>query len=832
MLALLLGCGTIYYVLGEPQEALVLLAFVVIVILITLYQEVKSERALEALRDLSSPKAWVIRDGMKLQIQSQDLVPGDLMMIAEGDRICADGTVLQGSHLAVDESLLTGESVPVRKRAWQLDALSRTPGGDDQPEVYSGTLVVSGHGLVRVTGTGISTALGKIGASLNAIQESQTALQKETGWWVGRLTFFGLGLCLVVTISLGLMHQDWLGGILSGLTLAMAVLPEEFPLVLTIFLAMGAFRLARVKVLTRRNQTIETLGSATVICTDKTGTLTENRMQLRSLCINGQFADCLVRDQPIPETHHRLIETALLASQRDPFDPMERELFAVGRTHAADHVHDAWRLEKQYPLTRELLAMSCVWTAEADSQEFIVATKGAPEAVMDLCHLGSGEAAAIRRDINRMAEKGLRVLGVARTHAQTLPIIQHDFPFEFAGLIGFMDPIREQVPAAIRLCQSAGIRIVMMTGDYPITAQQIGQDIGLSQGRIVTGDELEQMSEQALRLALPSISIFARVVPEQKLKIIQSLQACGEIVAMTGDGVNDAPALKAANIGIAMGLRGTDVAREASDLVLLNDAFDAIVEGIRMGRRIFDNLRKAMAYIIAVHLPIAGISLLPLLLESATHHVWPSVLMPIHIVFLELIIDPACTIVFEVEPDEKGIMNRAPRPAGAGIFSAKVLRLSITQGLLGLVSSATVYCYAVLSGLEEDAVRSVTFANLVFVNLALLWVNRSWNASFIDSLRVRNSALWWVMGGTLSTLTVALMMPKAQTLFHFQPASNESFVLAFVASALSVAWFEVYKAIGRYRQRNPVRPHKASPLKFHSQRAGMRKKNRKRRHRR
>ena len=612
----------------------------------------------------------------------------------------------------------------------------------------------------------------------------------------------------------------------------MAVLPEEFPVVLTIFLAMGTFRLARVKVLTRRNQTIETLGSATVISTDKTGTLTENRMQLRSLCINGQFADCSIRDQPIPESHHLLIETALLASQPDPFDPMERELFAVGRTHAADHVHDTWRLEKQYPLTRELLAMSCVWTAADDRKEFVVATKGAPEAVMDLCHLGSGQAAAIRRDINAMAAKGLRVLGVARTRAQALPIIQHDFPFEFVGLIGFMDPIRGKVPAAIRLCQSAGIRIVMMTGDYPITAQHIGQQIGLSQGRIMTGDELEHMSEQVLQSALPSISIFARVVPEQKLKIIQSLQACGEVVAMTGDGVNDAQALKAANIGIAMGLRGTDVAREAADLVLLNDAFDAIVEGIRMGRRIFDNLRKAMAYIIAVHLPIAGISLLPLLLESLTHHGWPSVLMPIHVVFLELIIDPACTIVFEVEPDEKGIMNRTPRPPGNRIFSSQVVTLSIAQGLLGMLSSATVYCYAVLSGFEEDAVRSVTFANLVFVNLALLWVNRSWSTSFIDTLSVKNSALWWVMGGTLSTLAVSLRVPTAQALFHFQPASDKSFILAVVAATLSVAWFELYKAIGRYRHRTRKMACKAPPQRLNSPRDAPRKQNRKRRHRR
>jgi len=802
MLILLLSCGGIYYALGEPQEAWVLLGFVSVVILITLFQEVKSERALEALRELSSPKAWVFRDGQKVHIDSRDVVPGDLMWISEGDRVCADGILVQGSHLSVDESLLTGESAPVQKIEWRPGSMPEHSGGQNPAEIYSGTLVVSGHGLVRVTATGQATAIGKIGSSLNTIEETSTALQIETRWWVGRLALLGAGMCLTVTLGFGLMHEDWLGGILSGLTLAMAVLPEEFPVVLTIFMAMGAFRLSRVNVLTRRNQTIESLGSATVICTDKTGTLTENRMQLQSLCIQGHFVDCGQRDQRIPESHHILIETALLASQREPFDPMERELFAVGRAHAAEHIHESWRLEKQYPLTRELLAMSCVWTGGGDQNGFIVATKGAPEAVMDLCHLTHGEAAIVRRDINQMAGKGLRVLGVARTRAEALPDIQHDFAFEFVGLIGFMDPIRQQVPSAIKLCRSAGIRIVMITGDYPITAQQIGSQIGLDQGRIVTGEDLFRMTEKSLLAALPSTSIFARVVPEQKLKIIQSFQAKGDIVAMTGDGVNDAPALKAANIGIAMGLRGTDVAREAADIVLLNDAFDSIVEGVRIGRRIFNNLQKAVAYIIAVHLPIAGITLLPLLLESAIHRLWPTVLMPIHVVFLEMIIDPACTIVFEVEPAEKDIMDRAPRAPGARLMNKRLLILSLVQGIVASLTSAAVYGYAVISDMVEEEIRSVTFASLVFGNLALLWVNRSWSESFIESLRIKNSALWWVMGGTLITLGLSLYLPWAQSLFHFVAPSHHGILLALAGGPISVTWFEIYKAIVRYRIRH------------------------------
>lgn len=809
MLLLLLGCGSIYFVLGEPQEAYVLLGFVQVVILITLYQEVKTERALDALRDLSSPKSFVIRDGVKSQIDSRAIVPGDLLHIAEGDRICADATLIESTHLSVDESLLTGESIPVRKIDWREGTVRHAPGGDDQPQLYSGTLVVSGHGLARVTATGMTTELGKIGSSLNSIQTTRTALERETGTWVGRLALVGAGLCLSVTIGLGLMHQDWLGGILAGLTLAMAVLPEEFPVVLTIFLAMGAYRLSKVKVLTRRNHAIETLGSANVICTDKTGTLTENRMQLRSLCFNGQAIEDDMLEQGLPESHHLLLETALLASQRDPFDPMERELFAFGRKYAAEHIHEQWQLEKQYPLTRDLLAMSCVWTSDTGEGGYVVATKGAPEAVMDLCHLSGPQMQMIRRDVNQMAERGLRVLGVARAIAKGVTPIQHDFSFQYVGLVGFMDPIRQQVPAAIHLCRTAGIRIMMITGDYPVTAQHIGRQIGLPEGSIVTGEALERMSDKALQTALPKISIFARVVPEQKLRIIQGLQARGDIVAMTGDGVNDAPALKASNIGIAMGKRGTDVAREASDLVLLNDAFDAIVEGIRMGRRIFDNLRKAMAYIIAVHLPIAGISLLPLILESVTQNVWPSVLMPIHIVFLELIIDPACSIVFEVEPDETGIMTSPPRIPGTRLFNYRLLTIAFAQGFVAFLTTGTLYGYAVLSGMSEEVIRSVTFASLVFSNLALLLVNRSWYESLVHSLRIKNAALWWVMSGTLLTLGISLYLPLGHELFHFQKPPPEGVLLAIAGAIASVIWFEIYKAIRRYRNRHP------QPLKQH-----------------
>lgn len=806
MLLLLLGCGSTYLLLGEPQEALILLVFVLVVILISLYQEAKTERSLEALRDLSSPRALVIREGEPIRITGREIVPGDLLVLNEGDRIPADAVLIDSSYFAIDESLITGEALPVRKVVWHPDHQQTQPGGDDQPYLYSGTLVVSGRGLARVTATGHRSELGKIGTSLVSIVATPTALQKETGRLVLLLALVGATVCVAVAIVFGLLHQDWLNGILSGLTLAMAILPSEFPVVLTIFLALGAFRLSKIRVLTRNSHAIETLGATTVLCTDKTGTLTENRMQLWSLSAAGHYIEGQQLQVEIPESHHGLIETAILASQRDPFDPMERELLSLAQRHATDHIHKEWVLQREYPLTKDLLAMSYAWRIASEAK-LLVAAKGAPEAIMDLCHLSDRQTKAITKDINRMAASGLRVLGVARSLSQELPAIQHEFDFEFVGLLGFMDPIRKEVPEAVRLCRTAGIRIVMITGDYPLTAKQIGRQIGLDDGLIVTGDALHQMSDQTLQKVLPTISVFARVIPEQKLRIIRAFQAQGDVVGMTGDGINDAPALKAANIGIAMGQRGTDVAREASDLVLLDDAFDAIVAGVRMGRRIFDNLRKAMAYIIAVHIPIAGMSLLPIVLEAISHRPWPIILMPVHIAFLQLIIDPACSVVFEVEPEEKGIMERKPRRPEERLFGARMLSFSIAQGATALLMAAVIYCYALMNGLSDEVTRGLTFATLVFQNLLLLMANRSWRDGFLKLLRLKNKALRWVFLWTLGTLALSLYLPSLQALFHFARPPAEGLAVAFGCAIGSILWFEIYKCVS-WRQR----PKKMKPL--------------------
>jgi len=805
MFLLLLAGGTLYFLLGDLQEALMLLGFVFVVMGITLYQEQKTERALEALRDLSSPRALVIRGGRQLRIAGREVVPGDIVLLAEGDRVPADGVLLQATSLSIDESLLTGESVPVTKSAAGLDdgafagPTMERPGGDDLPFVYSGTMVVQGQAIASVLATGAGTELGKIGKALEAVDSHRTRLQKETGRLVQRLALIGLALCVVVVLAYWLTRGSFIHGVLAGITLAMATLPEEFPVVLTVFLALGAWRISKQQVLTRRVPAVETLGSATVLCVDKTGTLTMNRMRVDTIVAGDDSMH--LGDTPVdslPEPYHALVEYAILASQKDPFDPMEQAMKRLGELTLAstEHLHDDWRLVHEYPLSKQLLAMSRVYRAP-DNRDYLIAVKGAPEAVSDLCHLPAAASAHVAEQVAALADLGLRILGVARAtfRESELPGIQHDFSFAFLGLIGLADPIRPTVPASVRECESAGIRVVMITGDYPGTARNIASAIGLPTASIITGPELAQMDDAVLAKRAQTTSIFARVVPEQKLKLVSALKAAGEVVAMTGDGVNDAPALKEADIGIAMGSRGTDVAREASDLVLLNDDFSSIVAAVRLGRRIYDNIKKAIAYILAVHIPIAGMSLLPVLFD------WPLVLLPVHILFLELIIDPTCSIVFEAEPEEADVMRRRPRRPDERLFSRHTVVLSVLQGLGVLFVVLIVFIFARSGGLSEAACRTVTFTALVVANLGLMLTNRSWDRTILATLRVRNGALWWVAGAALVLLALVLAVPPLRGLFHFTAVGAVPLLAAIGAGAVSVLWFEGLKlTLRRFRR--------------------------------
>jgi len=793
MFILLVACGVIYFLLGDVGEAMMLLGFVFFIIGITVYQEGKTEKAVEALRDLSSPRALVIRDGIQKRIAGREVVRGDIIVLREGDRVPADAVMVWGINVMADESLLTGESLPVRKVIADKDIPAKArPGGDDQPFLYSGSLIVQGQGVARVMSTGSDTEMGKIGKVLGEISGEKTRLQKETGRLVNKVFITAGILCLIVVGIYGLTRGSWFQGILSGITLAMAMLPEEFPVVLTIFLALGAWRISKKNVLTRKISAVEILGASTVLCVDKTGTLTENKMSIKKLFNGQRFYDVKGQDhEKLPEQFHELVEYGILASKKDPFDPMEKALTALGHgtMRHTEHMHADWPLVKEYPLSKEMMALSHVWKT-SDGQGYAIAAKGAPEAIADLCHIGTEGRKVLSENVYAMANEGLRVLGVARTSLkkETLPVSQHDFDFQFIGLIGMADPIRQTVPPAIAECYNAGIRVVMITGDYPGTAQNIARQIGLKDPELViTGPDLQRMNKDELKEKIRRANIFARVVPEQKLEIVSALKSNGEVVAMTGDGVNDAPALKAADIGVAMGERGTDVARESSGLVLLDDDFSSIVEAVKLGRRIFDNLKKAMAYIISVHIPIAGASLIPVALG------WPVMLFPAHIVFLELIIDPACSIVFEAEAPEKNVMSRPPRDPQESLFGKKPLIVSLVQGFFALIVVMAVYKLALYVAHSEAGARTLAFITLIVSNICLILTNRSWSRSLIATLGSKNQALIGVISGTAVFLYLVVSVPFLQKLFHFGRIHMPDLLICLVAGAVSVLWFELVK---------------------------------------
>lgn len=788
MFGLLLAAAGLYLVLGDLRESLSLAVMVLVVLGLTLYQEGKTERAIQALRDLSSPRARVIRDGQMQHIAGIDLVRGDMMLLAEGDRVAADAELLSGSGLQVDESLLTGESVPVNK---VLGARAATaPGGDDSAALYAGTLVVQGRGQARVTATGRNSQMGQIGAALQTLQTEKSPLHLQTERLVRWLAWIGLGASLLLVLIQGLLRGDWLQALLAGIALAISMLPEEFTVVLTVLPALGAWRLSREQVLTRRIAAIETLGAISVLCVDKTGTLTVNRMRVVQLHANGQdlLLDARAVDE-LPEHYHALVEFAILASEANPFDPMEQAFHHLGQQFLAqtEHLHRDWALVHEYTLTPELRAMAHVWKA-VEGEWHAVAAKGSPEAVVDLCHLDTAQQQAVAASADAMAARGLRVLAVARSRfaGPPWPAQEHDFDFEFVGLLGLADPLREAIPEAVRECQEAGIRVVMITGDYPVTARAIARQAGLPADTLLTGEELAQMSDAELQQRMRTASICARIAPAQKLRIVQALKSAGDVVAMTGDGVNDAPALKAAHVGVAMGARGTDVAREAASIVLVDDNFASIVRAVRLGRRIFGNLRKSMTYILAVHVPIAGTALLPLLLG------WPIVLFPMHIALLELAIDPACSMVFENEPADEDVMKRAPRNPDAPLFAGRTLVLALLQGLGVLAAVMAVHFWGTRHLMEPQA-RALTFTTLVLGNLALIFSNRAGPRGLLASLRVPNNLLWGVCGLTLGLLALALYLPPLSVVLHMAPLSAGLLALALVGAGASLLWFELLK---------------------------------------
>lgn len=780
MFVLLLVCSSIYLLLGDYTEGIMLSASILIIIFITFYQYQKTERAIESLRQLSSPKAMVIRNGQTVKIPSREIVIGDIVLVNEGDRIPADGLLIHGTNLSVDESMLTGESIPVSK-----DTLAH----EGSSQVFSGTLVVQGSGKLEVNAIGIHTEFGKIGKSLQQIVQDPTRLQKEMKVLIRNLFIIGGFLSVLVVIAFYLTRGDFVASLLSGLASAMAILPEEFPVVLTIFLAIGAWRLSQQNVLTRNPSAIETLGSATVLCSDKTGTITQNNMVLATLIKEHFIIEKNEFEENI-ENIEELIFTAILASPPESIDPMERAVYAVNKTLPSSQP-SSFTLRKEYPLSKDLFAMTRV--LEDENGQIFVGSKGAPEAILELCHISEEEKIHLLSKVKMLAKRGQRILGVAKGKVENreFPVSQKDFSFEFMGFLGFEDPIRPEVPEAIKQCYSAGIKVIMITGDYPETAKNIGKQAGLNEhDEILTGHDLKNLTESELKEKIRHVNIFARIIPEQKLQIIKALKANGEIVAMTGDGVNDAPALKAADIGISMGGKGTDVARESSSLVLLDDDFSSIVMAIKSGRRIFDNLQKAMGYIIAIHIPIIGLALLPAFFPAL-----PILLMPLHIVFMELIIDPVCSIAFESEKEEIGVMMRPPRDPNMAFFGFKQIFKSSLVGLILLAMVLAVYFFSMQEGHTEGEIRAIAFTSLIIGNIFLILTTLSKTRNVINVLFENNISLKIILFVASTMMLLLISAPYLRNLFSFEYPGFKHFYLAIGGGFSLLFLMEMYKYV-------------------------------------
>ena len=791
MLVLLLAGGLAYLLLGDLSEALILLAFAMFSVAVTVIQETRTEHVLEALRDLSAPRAMVIRDGVRIRIAGRHVVRDDLIVLEQGDRIAADAILIDAADLQTDESLLTGESLPVSKAfaTGGAAAGAHRPGGGGQAHVYSGSLVARGSGIARVLATGPRSEIGKIGQSLATLDIEAPLLRTETTRIVTWCAIGGGVVALLVVLLFGLLRGGWVEAVLAGIAIGMALLPEEIPVVLTVFLAMGAWRIGKVGVLTRRAAAIETLGSATVLCADKTGTLTQNRMSVAELWLPSGEAFTDGNDTALPEGFGELLKTAALASAAIPTDPMEIALHSA-YNDVTGTIESSATLIHAYALRPDLLAMSNVWE---DGNALTIYAKGAPEAIAGMCHLAPEDLARMTEAVEVMATRGIRVLAAASAKLanRNWAASQHEYDFVPVGLVGLADPLRAGVPQAVAQCRSAGIRVVMITGDYAATARSIAFQAGIADGDVLTGADLEALDDVQLAKRLKTVTVFARTMPEQKLRIVQAFKADGEVVAMTGDGVNDAPSLKAAHIGIAMGKRGTDVAREASAVVLLEDDFGSIVQSVRLGRRIYDNIRKAMAFIFAVHVPIAGLALLPLILGL------PILFGPVHIALLEMIIDPVCALVFEAEREEDDIMRRSPRDPGEALLSMPMIVWSVFQGGLAFAMLATVFLVETWSGMPEVELRALIFFALIAEIVALILVNRSFSAGLGEAFVRQNAALRYVAAAITGVTSLILFLPSLQTLLKFGEIAPSDMFLAIGLGIVLLVVLEACKPLVR-----------------------------------
>jgi Ca2+-transporting ATPase len=777
MVILLLVTSGIYFVSGKTGDGIFLAAAIVLVAGISLFQDSKTRNALEKLKDFSQPKCKVIRNGKLIEINSQDLVVGDSLMVEEGTSITADGKIIHSNDFSVNESILTGESLSVYKDA-----------SADDNHIYHGTTVASGLAIAQITAIANETKLGKIGESLEKIVDEKTPLELQINNFVKKMVIAGAIVFLIVW-GINYFHSlNFLDSLIKALTLAMSILPEEIPVAFTTFMALGAWRLMKMGIVVKQMKTVETLGSASIICVDKTGTITQNKMSLAKLFVlqNNQIKDT----EKLTEVDKALIRTAMFASEPIPFDPMEIALHeAYEKTNIPDE-RSTYHMIHEYPLGGKPPMMTHLF--ENKNGDRIIATKGAPEALINICKLNQEQKTQINEAIEKLAKDGYRVLGVGEATYKNndFPTTQQEFPFQFKGLVAFYDPPKENIKTVLQDFYKAGITIKIVTGDNALTTAAIAKQIDFKNAdKCINGEDLMKLNEQELSKCVMETSIFTRMFPDAKLKIINALKAQHEIVAMTGDGVNDGPALKAAHIGIAMGKKGTEIAKQAASLILLEDDLSKMVDAVAMGRRIYTNLKKAIQYIISIHIPIILTVFIPL----ALGWIYPNIFSPVHIIFLELIMGPTCSIIYENEPMEKNAMLQNPRPFTSSFFNWKELTTSIIQGLAITAGTLFVYQYSVYQSFDEAHTRTMVFTVLIVANIILTLVNRSFYYSIFTTIRYKNNLILLIIAITVGITGALIFVPTLTTFFEFERLNLSELLICIGVGFIAVIWFELVK---------------------------------------
>lgn len=783
MFILLLAACIIYFVVAQYKEGIIMLVSIFIVAGISLFQEYRSKNAVQALKKLSAAHANVIRNGETVQIATDEIVTGDLLLLEEGEVVAADGLIESANDFSLNESILTGESFAVLKTA------------DNKNCVYRGTLVTSGSATIKVTEVGLKTMFGKIGLSLKEITVVKTPLQNQIRAFVRNMVWIGVVAFLIVVGFNYYESGNLLQSFLQGLTLAMSILPEEIPVAFSTFQALGAFRLLRNNIIVKQPQYVETLGSATVICVDKTGTLTQNKMSIDAIYDFAANTSISVKDNTaIPEN---IIEYAMWSSETNPFDPMEKAIHSLYEQIAATDKRKEYIQIHEYPISGKPPMMTHVFQHE--NGEVVIAVKGGPEGILRQSKLSVKELKHIEEQSLAYARMGYRVLGVGKGkwEGKKWPVSQEEFEFEFLGLIAFQDPPKENIEQTIQTFREAGIPVKMITGDYAETALAIASQIKLDHNsEVLTGEAILHLSKEELQQKVKHVNIFARMFPEAKLKVIDALKEDGEVVAMTGDGVNDGPALKAAHIGIAMGQRGSEVAKSAASLILTDDDLAHMTDAVALGRKIYDNLKKAIQYIVSIHIPIILIVTLPLLLAWK----YTSFFTPVHVIFLELIMGPTCSIIYENEPMETGTMQRPPRKSGATFLSLRQLTLSILQGLMITAGCLGIGYYSMQQGSDETTIRSFIFITLLFCNIFLTLVNRSFIYSIFKTITYKNNLVPLIIAVTLLFIAASVYIPFIRNLFSLTVLSFYETGMCILVAMLSTLWIELWKAVKRLRK--------------------------------